>query len=67
MVTIDESIAELTVRAMHEGMCGYKKRAKCMRMGIAALKEVQKARGGDPALDGELLPGEKDEATKDST
>jgi len=27
-------------------------------LSIEALKEVEKARYGDPALDGELLPGE---------
>lgn len=31
---------------------------KSIRLGIEALKEVKKARYGDPALDGELLPGE---------
>ena len=31
------------------------------KLGIEALKEVQKARSGDPALDGELLPGETEE------
>jgi hypothetical protein len=29
-----------------------------LKLGIEALKEVKKARSGDPALDGELLPGE---------
>ncbi len=28
------------------------------KLGIEALKEVKMARRGDPALDGELLPGE---------
>jgi len=30
-------------------------------LGIEALKEVKKAREGDPALDGELLQGETEE------
>ena len=29
-----------------------------LHLGIEALKEVLKARSGDPALDGELLPWE---------
>lgn len=32
-----------------------------VKLGIEALKECVKARQGDPALDGELLPGETDE------
>jgi hypothetical protein len=32
-----------------------------IKLGIEALKEVKKARWGDPALDGELLRGETEE------
>lgn len=35
--------------------------ADAVKLGIEALKEVKKARYGDPALDGELLPGEDSE------
>ncbi len=35
--------------------------AQAASLGIEALKEVKKARYGDPALDGELLPGETED------
>lgn len=35
-----------------------------MKLGSEALKEVKRARKGDPALDGELLPSETEECCK---
>lgn len=32
--------------------------AAAIKLGIEAIKECQRARKGDPSLDGELLPGE---------
>ena len=32
-----------------------------IKLGIEAMKEVKRARSGDPALDGDLLPGETEE------
>jgi len=34
---------------------------QAMTLGIEALKEVMRTRDGDPALDGELLPGETED------
>lgn len=37
---------------------GRLEKANAVQLGIEAMKEVKRARNGDPALDGELLPGE---------
>ncbi|MBA7707089.1 hypothetical protein ES703_115954 [subsurface metagenome] len=34
---------------------------EALDLGLEALREVKKARQGDPALDGELLPNETEE------
>ena len=60
-MTLDEAIEE------HEYIVNkYKLRRgprsiEAIRLGIEALKEVERARGGNPALDSELLPGETNE------
>jgi len=60
-MTIEETIklqAEL-VKLLPE--VGFNKYIRSTKLGIEALKEVMRARAGDPALDGELLPGETEE------
>lgn len=39
----------------------YEDLSEAQQLGIEAIKEVIKARYGDPALDGELLHGETEE------
>lgn len=57
-MTIDEAIKNLTLidTIPPSGVTGVF--LASIELGIEALMEVRKARKGDPALDGELLPGE---------
>ena len=58
---IDEAIEILELNALEEGSYLPPRYITALKIGIEALKECIKARYGDPALDGELLPGETDE------
>jgi hypothetical protein len=60
-MTIDEAIRNLRDVASEEDSPLVLEEREAIRLGIEALKEVKKAREGDPALDGELLPGETGE------
>jgi len=51
-------ILTLSLQAPYPGATGDI--ADATRLSIEALKEVLSSRDGDPALDGELLPGETD-------
>lgn len=57
-MTIDEAIKRLTSQKHRCWDYNEEEDALADQLGIEALKEVRKARYGDPALDGELLPGE---------
>ncbi len=57
-LTIDEAIKELTNNVILEKTYCSLDFIAAFKLGIEALKEVKKARYGDPALDGDLLPGE---------
>ena len=55
---LDKAIEVLTIHNDHNPDITDAERREAHQLGIEALKEVRKARGGDPALDGELLPSE---------
>jgi len=58
---IDEATEELESRAKNEGVCGYKKRAKAMRLGAGALKRLKELRTAGVPGARLLLPGETEE------
>jgi hypothetical protein len=58
MLTIDEAIKIQTIHNDHNPNFTDAEREEAHQLSIEALKECKKAREGDPALDGELLPGE---------
>lgn len=60
-MTIDEAINENAYHLKSLKAGRDDKLFQAVRLGIEALKEVQYARQGSPALDGELLPGETEE------
>ena len=55
---LDEAIKGLGDEVKEAEDEGALKAVAYLKLGIEALKEVQFAREGNPALDGELLPGE---------
>jgi len=57
-MTIDEAIKRLQGELRFAEKTGRLELYDALSLSIEALKEVKKARQGDPALDGELLPGE---------
>ena len=60
-MTIDEAVKTLCDPTYQDLTLHDPKFEAACNLGSEALKEVQKARSGDPALDGELLPGETKE------
>jgi len=59
-MTIDEAIKLIQEDADDEDVNWDSPLGRAYKLSFEALKEVKKARYGDPALDGELLPGETD-------
>jgi len=57
-VDIKKAIEILEARIKSKPLLGNHEIYGAVRLGIEALKEVKRAREGNPALDGELLPGE---------
>ncbi|MBA7589162.1 hypothetical protein ES708_31239 [subsurface metagenome] len=60
-MTIDKAIENLYHLKVHTYGAREVEAQQALKLGIEALIEVRKARYGDPALDGELLPGETKE------
>jgi len=60
-MTIDEAIELLEYLKQAAEKLKIGRSIDATQLGIEALKECKKARYGDPALDGELLPGETEE------
>lgn len=60
-MTIDKAIGILNDLLCWQEIGPYPDTKDSIKLGIKALKEVKKARYGNPALDGELLPGETKE------
>ncbi len=57
-MTIDEAIGKLKLVDTLLIRCVQQPERDAIKLGIEALRECKKAREGDPAFDGELLPGE---------
>ena len=60
-MTIDEAIKLIQKDIDDENVAWDSSLGIAYKLSFEALKEVKKARAGDPALDGELLPGETEE------
>lgn len=60
-MNIDKAIDILSVDITYTYPVHFKELQNAIRLGIEALKEVKDARYGNPALDGELLPGETED------
>ena len=56
-----KAIELLTYSSEHDTILLSQDDKDALKLGIEALKEVIRARDGDPALDGELLPGETED------
>jgi len=60
-MTIDKAV-QLQEAYLRNPLCNLTSDERdAAKLGIEALREVKKARYGDPALDGELLRGETEE------
>jgi len=58
---LSKAIEIIEVRTRTRPLLGSHEIYGALQLSIEALRECKKAREGDPALDGELLPGETPE------
>lgn len=58
MITLKKSIEVLDLNVRQRNPSMPLDVFNALKLGIEAMKEVTRARLGNPALDGELLPGE---------
>ena len=60
-MNIDQAIEILSDLGWNKDTLDEPDTQAALQLGSEALLEVKRAREGDPALDGELLPGETEE------